>query len=121
MASEPTGTRGAGYGLSADVANKLAAKYDPNAERLCIEWLEAVTGERKQGSFGEWLHDGTVLCKLINTIQPDSVKKVEVSSMPFKQMINISSFLRAARTVGIAECDAFETADLYEQKVVVVH
>jgi hypothetical protein len=36
--------------------------------------------------------------------------------MPFKQMTNISNFLRAARTFGIMESDVFETADLYDEK-----
>jgi hypothetical protein len=116
--AEAQGARGGGYGLSAEVAGKIAAKYDVNAERLAIEWIESVTGDSKPSGagFGDWLHDGTVLCKLINTIQPEAVKKVEVSPMPFKQMIKISSFLRAARTIGINETDAFETADLFEQK-----
>ena len=36
--------------------------------------------------------------------------------MPFKQMENITAFLRACRTVGVSEHDLFETVDLYEEK-----
>jgi hypothetical protein len=101
-----------------DCCRYAAAKYDFNAERLTIQWIEAVTGQtRGSQSFGDWLHDGQVLCALINTIQPGAVSKVETSSMPFKQMINISSFLRAARSLGVTETDCFETADLYDEKV----
>ena len=37
--------------------------------------------------------------------------------MPFKQMENISNFLKACRTLGVAEHDLFETVDLCEGKV----
>jgi len=37
--------------------------------------------------------------------------------MPFKQMENISNFLKACRALGVAEHDLFETVDLYEAKV----
>lgn len=37
--------------------------------------------------------------------------------MPFKQMENISNFLKACRVLGVAEHDLFETVDLFEQKV----
>jgi hypothetical protein len=36
--------------------------------------------------------------------------------MPFKQMENISNFLKACRGLGVAEHDLFETVDLYEEK-----
>ena len=63
---------------------------------------------------GEWLHDGKVLCTLANALRAGSVKKIEESSMPFKQMENISAFLRAAKEL---ECPAtFETVDLFEEK-----
>lgn len=43
--------------------------------------------------------------------------QVETSKMPFKQMENISNFLKACRVLGVAEHDLFETVDLFEQKV----
>ncbi|CAE7817363.1 unnamed protein product, partial [Symbiodinium microadriaticum] len=36
--------------------------------------------------------------------------------MPFKQMENISNFLRACRAIGVREYELFETVDLYEEK-----
>jgi hypothetical protein len=35
---------------------------------------------------------------------------------PFKQMENISNFLRACRALGVPEPDLFETVDLFEEK-----
>ena len=117
MAHQPVGSRGAGYGLDAELARKQAAKYDVNTEAAVRQWIEAVTGEHFNDTFGNSLKDGRMLCELINKIRPGSVKKIETSVMPFKQMENISNFLKSCRQVGVAEHDLFETVDLYEQKV----
>jgi hypothetical protein len=67
-------------------------------------------------TFGERLKDGVVLCKLANTLRPGIVPRVIASRMPFKQMENINSFLRAVRALGVADHDCFETVDLFELK-----
>ena len=81
-------------------------------------WVEAVTGDTVAAgaSFGERLKDGTILCRLINALKPGTIPKVYASRMPFKQMENINSFLRACRAMGVADHDCFETVDLFEQK-----
>lgn len=116
MSHAAVGSRGAGYGLDAELARKQAEKYDLAAETQVKEWITAVTGDPFGPSFGDSLKDGRILCNLINRIRPGTVKKVESSSMPFKQMENISNFLKGCRTLGIPEHDLFETVDLYEQK-----
>lgn len=85
--------------------------------KLARNWVEQVTGDVLVGEFGIALKDGQVLCKLINTIKPGSVGKIETASMAFKQMENISNFLKACRAVGMIEHEMFETVDLYESKV----
>jgi hypothetical protein len=117
MSKAPTGSRGAGYGLDAELARKQAEKYDVRDEQMARNWIENVTNEKVEGDFGPALKNGRLLCNLMNTIKPGSIRKVETSNMPFKQMENISNFLKAARTVGIAEYELFETVDLYEEKV----
>ena len=52
----------------------------------------------------------------VNRIKPGTIRRVETSKMPFKQMENISNFLKACRTLGVAEHDLFETVDLFEGK-----
>ena len=40
------------------------------------QWMETVMGESlPSGDFGDILKDGVVLCKLMNKLQPGSVKK----------------------------------------------
>ncbi|CAM9246967.1 unnamed protein product [Sphacelaria rigidula] len=115
-ARHPSAGRGGGYGLDAELAAKREANYDYELEYEAQEWIENVTGEQFQRAFAEELKDGRKLCVLINTIKPGVVRKVNDSRMPFKQMENISNFLKACRTVGVAEHSLFETVDLFEGK-----
>lgn len=68
--------RGPAYGLSAEVKNKLAQKYDPQTERQLRVWIEGATGRRIGDNFMDGLKDGVILCELINKLQPGSVQKV---------------------------------------------
>ncbi|EGB06553.1 hypothetical protein AURANDRAFT_29136, partial [Aureococcus anophagefferens] len=77
-------------------------------------WIEAVIGEPMEGTFDEWLRSGVVLCKLLNGVAPGSVKKIATSAMPFKQMENISLFIRGIKKLGVHDSDCFDTNDLYK-------
>lgn len=121
MSREPIGARGGGYGLDAEVARKLASKYDPEVEAAVCSWISQIIGEPVEGSLLVALKNGQQLCKLINVVRPGSVRKIETSAIPFKQMENISNFLKACRVVGVPEHDLFETVDLYEGKVCVYY
>lgn len=113
---QPCKGRGGGYGLDAELAAKREANYDYQSEHEAQEWIEAVTGEPFAEEFGEELRNGRRLCLLINEIRPGAVRRVNDSRMPFKQMENISNFLKACRAVGVAEYSLFETVDLFEAK-----
>ena len=65
-------------------------------------WIEAVTELQKPDdeSFEAWLRSGVVLCTLLNALKPNSIKKISTSTMPFKQMEQISLFLRGIRLCG---------------------
>lgn len=105
------------YGLDAELYLKKQAKLDPQQEKVAKEWIEAATGEKfPSASFAESLKDGALLCKLMNTLNPGSIKSVNQSKMPFKQMENINSFLAAAEKYGVVKSQSFQTVDLYEQK-----
>jgi hypothetical protein len=108
------------YGIDAELAAKMAGKFDPKLAGEVIQWIETIIGSKKgDQSIGDWLKDGKVLCELANKIQPGSVKKVNSSAMPFKMMENITYFTDFARSVGVPENTMFATVDLYEEKNIV--
>lgn len=71
--------------------------------------MEAVIGEQLEGNFPGALKNGRVLCRLMNSIRPGTIAKVEASTLPFKEMANISAFLRGCRELGVPEHALFET------------
>ena len=60
------------YGLDKELAEKAAAKYDPEMEAEARSWVEAVLGEKLEGTFQEALKSGVVLCNLVNALVPGS-------------------------------------------------
>lgn len=59
-----------------------------------------------------------VLCELINSLCKDAkpVKRIQTSTMAFKQMEQVSQFLAAAERYGVTKSDMFQTVDLWEGK-----
>jgi len=110
-------SRGPSYGLSAQVANKIAGKRDPQLEAEVLAWIEAVLGERlAQGNFEDVLRDGTILCKLMNKLSPGIIPKINTQGGQFKMMENINKFQDAAKRYGVQDIDVFQTVDLYERR-----
>ncbi|KAG7282678.1 hypothetical protein CRUP_017604 [Coryphaenoides rupestris] len=116
--------KGPAYGLSREVQSKIDKKYDPELEERLVQWIMAQCGpevgqpEPGKTGFQNWLKDGCILSHLINSLSGANppIKKVQSSSMAFKQMERISMFLRAAETYGIMTTDMFQTVDLWEGK-----
>ncbi|KAL7035487.1 hypothetical protein ACKWTF_008404 [Chironomus riparius] len=67
-------------------------------------------------NFYEVLKDGVMLLKLINSLEPGKVKKVNESKMAFKCMENISAFLEVAKAFGVPVQETFQTVDLWERQ-----
>ncbi|KPP76399.1 smooth muscle cell-specific protein SM22 alpha-like [Scleropages formosus] len=116
--------KGPSYGLSREVQSKIEKKYDPDLEERLTEWIVAQCGsgagrpEPGRVGFQTWLKDGCVLSELINSLcsQNKPIKKIQTSSMAFKQMEQISQFLHAAERYGVSKTDMFQTVDLWEGK-----
>jgi len=110
--------QGPSYGLSKELADKQALKYDHDLEKDVVGWITELTGEKQEDgqTVQEWLKNGQVLCKLINTIKPGTVKKINTLKSPFKEMENITFFTTATRNLGVPEMSMFATPDLYENK-----
>jgi hypothetical protein len=83
-------------------------------EAKVFAWIAAVTG-KKVSDMSE-LKDGVILCELANKISVGSIKRINNSTMPFKQMENITAFLVACRGAGVKSHDLFETVDLFDGK-----
>ncbi|KAJ8798112.1 hypothetical protein J1605_001603 [Eschrichtius robustus] len=60
--------KGPSYGLSAEVKNKIASKYDHQAEEHLHNWIEEVTGMSIGTNFQLGLKDGIILCELRNKL-----------------------------------------------------
>jgi len=104
-------------------------------EKEVLQWVETVMGEPlPSGDFGEILKDGVVLCKLMNKLQPGSIKKfkekVDMFGNPqtvaqpksptqgpaFMLMENVQSFINAAKSYGVPDAEMFLTPDLFEAR-----
>lgn len=119
-------SRAAPSGINKDIADKKAAKYPTDYEREARKWMEEILkrplANQEVGSqhFAECLKNGVDLCELINILlqakgQP-IIKKVNTSTMAFKQMENIGNFLKFAENYGVPSMSLFQTVDLYEER-----
>lgn len=126
MANRPRG-----FGLTAELNRKKAAKFDADLASTCFEWMKAVLedGEMyeeadklitpidRQEDVARALKDGVVLCRLINVIVPNSVPKIHVTrTQAFKMMENINKFLEICERIGCKKFDLFQSVDLYESQ-----
>lgn len=113
--------RAAKSGFAAEAQRKINSKYSEELAQESLEWIRSITGEPNDcngdmDNFFEVLKDGTLLCKLVNKIQPGSVKKINESQMAFRCMENINAFLVAAKNLGVPSQETFQTIDLYERQ-----
>ncbi|XP_057291580.1 myophilin-like [Hydractinia symbiolongicarpus] len=125
MANRPRG-----FGMTAELAKKRAAKFDPDLAEEALFWVGDVLSTNGNDEAQELvenlgtvntekdvmtaLKDGVALCHLINCIKPGSVKKINTNKMAFKQMENIGNFLSSCESIGCNKVDLFQTVDLYE-------
>lgn len=131
MANRPRG-----YGFSNEVSAKINSKYSPELEQEARQWIEDVLNKPivqgvdnsealGEDRFQDALKDGVILCELINTLKPGSVKKINhIESGPFKQfkdMENISNFLTAIEKYGVSKNDLFQTANLTDRRNGMAH
>jgi len=116
-----------GFGMTAELNRKREAKFDVNLANDCFEWMklvlidggfpedaEKLTIVSASGDISPPLKSGTILCNLINSIKPGSVRKINQQKMAFKQMENINLFIDACEAIGCVKTDLFQTVDLYE-------
>ncbi|CAG0920412.1 unnamed protein product, partial [Notodromas monacha] len=95
-----------------------AGRRDKGEEAEVSAWIAAVLGEAAPPGlqYDDYLRDGQVLCRLMNTLQPGIIKKINTSGAQFKFMENINNFQKALLAYGVPELDVFQTTDLFEKK-----
>jgi len=110
------------YGFDAEVYLKMKAKEDPNWKLKICEWIEAVTQETIPNKEDLWpaLKDGLLLCRLINTIKPDLIKKYSTPKNgklhPLMERENIGLYLEGCWRLGVQSSDMFVVADLHGRR-----
>lgn len=76
-----------------------------------------VLGEQPSSNdFATALKDGTVLCRFVNKITPNAVKKINKPMGSFQCMENLTAFNDAIKKLGVNVEDTFQSVDLYEKK-----
>jgi len=99
----------------------MDAKLDPIKLAQAQAWMEAISGVKAGNqNLHEYLKNGIVLCKALNTIKAGSIKSISSSNMPFPQMENIASYLAVCKAWGMKSSDLFMTKDLYENANMVI-
>lgn len=101
----------------------MKAKYDPELSQQILAWIAELTGEEgintsdgSEDNFHETLRTGALLCRLLNAISEGAVKKFNANTtMAFKCMDNINSFLIGLDAIGVPVEDRFQTVDLWER------
>jgi hypothetical protein len=63
------------FGLDAEIAAKVEAKYSIEREKEAIAWLEEITQLKVEPDFLTGLKNGVVLCTLMNAISPNTIPK----------------------------------------------
>ncbi|KAM8727408.1 calponin-2 [Acanthopagrus schlegelii] len=106
--------KGPAFGLTAEVKNKIAQKYDPQKEEELRIWIQDITGKSVDPDFQKGLKDGVILCELINTLAPNSVRKINHSALNWHQLENLTNFIKATTAYGLKPHDIFEANDLFE-------
>lgn len=109
-----------GFGMTAEVTNLIQGKYNKERAREAMTWIMKyvkdadLKGVEEASDVQAKLKDGVILCKLINAIEPGSVKKINEKNQAFSHMENIGSFLNACESLGCAKLDLFQTVNLYD-------
>ncbi|KAK5576477.1 hypothetical protein RB653_007621 [Dictyostelium firmibasis] len=107
------------YGLDAELELKAQSKRDPQTEVELMIWIEKVIGEKLKfpDDLIESLRSGIVLCKLLNSLIPGTIKNINTSrDTALHHMENIGLYLKACWIVGIQSSDLFVSSDLYLRK-----
>jgi hypothetical protein len=106
------------YGLDAELEIKMQAKRDLQFEKEIAVWIEKVSAQTLQypDDIAKSLKSGIVLCRLINAIQPNAIRKINTRPIALMEVENIQLYLKACWKLGVPSSDLFVSSDLFNQK-----
>lgn len=102
----------------------MESKYDEELASQIMQWIRNLLNESSIPTDGstdsvyETLKDGTVLCKVVNCLVPNTIpaSKIKPSKMAFKCMETISLFLESCSKLGVRDQELFQSVDLWERQ-----
>jgi len=109
-------------GFAAEAFQKIQEKYDRALAEQVLHWINEASGQNistngEMSEFVKTLKDGRALCNLANALHPGAVKKINTSTMAFKEMENVNFFLDfITKVAGLPKNETFQTVDLYESQ-----
>lgn len=77
------------------VCFQIAGKRDLQQDKEAQEWIESLIGRKfpSNQSYEDVLHDGQILCELMNKLVPGAIAKINSSGGQFKMMENINKWV----------------------------
>lgn len=125
-----------GFGLSAEIADRIASKFDIELANDISNWFAALglgspnalpdnaSKFDHMEEFQYFLMDGIKLCKLANILTPGAIRRIHSTAYDrnnppsamkaMKMQENISNFNKFCISYGLKQSDCFSTADLYD-------
>ncbi|KAK3748796.1 hypothetical protein QZH41_016015, partial [Actinostola sp. cb2023] len=109
----------------------MNANYPKELETQCREWIEMLVGEsvhwgveheysRAGDAFAEAIDDGIILCRIMNEVIPNSIRKIHNGEKlnSFQGQENINNFLEACKRppFNCVPAEMFPTVYLYERQ-----
>jgi len=82
------------------------------------EWIQNVLHEQfPTDDFGKAVENGVLLCRLAIAIKPNCIRKINPpSTIKFKTIENLTSFIQACRAMGVPPIQLFAETDLSERR-----
>lgn len=98
-------------------AEKHLGERNKYVESEIALWIEAVLNDPiPPKDFDDLLRDGVLLCRVMNTLKPGCVSKIQKPWTKDNQRANIQAFLDAVRSYGVPEEYIFAIEDLHEKR-----
>jgi len=95
----------------------MSAPTDPRTKEA-LEFLSATVSVPpiEPNDMHSTLKSGVILCNFLNKLKPNTISRINNQKMPFKEMENVDSYIKACTTLGVPSQYSFMTVDLYEAK-----